>query len=350
VQPEPIRIEPIFTPRIWGARSLAPLYPEKSSLSEPMGEAWLTGADCRVGCGPFAGKTLGAVWRELPAEWRGTRLASTSDFPILVKFIFPREKLSIQVHPDDAYAAAHEQTAGGRGKTEMWHAVSAEADAQVLVGLKPGVDKQKFKQSISANTVEDLFQVHPVHEGDTFFVPAGTPHTIGSGMVLCEVQQYSDLTYRLYDYGRVDGSGKARELHIEKALDVIQFGRSSGGKVPPVQVPHSGAKLSLLAACKYFATERWEFSGHVDFSPDAAHADIFVILSGRGNFETANASGSYRRSEPWLIPASIESIRLVAHEPTVLIRTFVPDLAKLRDNLSRAGLEQAKISQVLFNQ
>jgi mannose-6-phosphate isomerase len=350
VQPAPIRIEPIFTPRIWGARSLAPLYPVKSNLSEPIGEAWLTGADCRIVDGPFAGKTLGAVWRELPAEWRGTRLASTPDFPILVKLIFPREKLSIQVHPDDAYAAAHEQAAGGRGKTEMWHAVSAEAGAQVLVGLKSGIDKQKFRESLSTNAAEDFFQAHAVHEGDTFFVPAGTPHTIGSDMVLCEVQQYSDLTYRLYDYGRVDSSGKARELHIEKAMDVIQFGRSIGGKVSPLQLPQAGAKKYLLAGCKYFATERWEFSGDLDFSPDAAHADIFVVLSGSGNFEIKNASTAYHSGETWLIPASIESMRLTPGEPTVFIRTFVPDLAKLRDNLSRAGLDQAKLSQVLFNQ
>ena len=123
MRPEPTRIEPIFSPRIWGARSLAPLFPEKTNLHEPLGEAWLTGVDCRVANGPFTGKTLGAAWREMPSEWRGTHLASTENFPLLLKFIFPNDKLSIQVHPDDAYAAAHEQAAGGRGKTEMWHAV-----------------------------------------------------------------------------------------------------------------------------------------------------------------------------------------------------------------------------------
>src|SRR5713226_83118 len=162
MRPAPTRIEPIFSPRIWGARSLAPLFPEKSNLAEPLGEAWLTGVDCRVANGPFVGKTLGDAWREMPAEWRGSRLVSTSHFPLLVKFIFPNDKLSIQVHPDDAYAAAHEQAAGGRGKTEMWHAVSAESGARVLVGLKPGVDKEKFLRSLAAHTLENLFQAHEV--------------------------------------------------------------------------------------------------------------------------------------------------------------------------------------------
>src|SRR4029077_15029874 len=119
MRPEPTRIEPIFSPRIWGVRSLAPLFPEKTNWKEPLGEAWLTGVDCRIASGPYAGKTLGEAWREMPVEWRGTRLASTPYFPLLVKFISPADKLSIQVHPDDAFAAAHEQAAGGRGKTEM---------------------------------------------------------------------------------------------------------------------------------------------------------------------------------------------------------------------------------------
>src|SRR5216684_8045630 len=162
MRPEPTRIEPIFSPRIWGARSLAPLYPEKINLKEPLGEAWLTGVDCRVANGPFAGKTLGDAWREMPAEWRGTRLVSTAQFPLLVKFIFPTDKLSIQVHPDDAYAAAHEQAAGGRGKTEMWHAVSSEPGASLLLGLKPGIDKKEFLDAMKQNRLEDAFQSHSV--------------------------------------------------------------------------------------------------------------------------------------------------------------------------------------------
>src|SRR5215510_14699448 len=123
-------------------RSLAPLFPEKTNLAEPIGEVWLTAVDCKVATGPFAGKTLGEAWREMPPEWRGARFAEPSDFPLLIKFIFPNDKLSIQVHPDDAYAAAHEQVSGGRGKTEMWHIVAAKSDTSLLLGLKPGTTKE----------------------------------------------------------------------------------------------------------------------------------------------------------------------------------------------------------------
>ena len=197
LKPEPFRIEPVFSPRIWGAKSLAPLFPEKTNLAEPLGEAWLTGVDCQISNGPFSGKTLGAAWREMPADWRGTRLTSVQDFPLLVKFIFPTDKLSIQVHPDDAYASVHEKAAGGRGKTEMWHIVSAQPGARLLAGLKSGVTKEKFLEALAAHTLEDVFESHEVHAGETFFIPAGTPHTIGPKMVICEIQEYSDITYRV---------------------------------------------------------------------------------------------------------------------------------------------------------
>src|SRR5260370_37513213 len=267
VRPEPFRIEPTFVPRIWGARSLGPLYPEKSNLPEPIGEVWLTGVDCKVASGPFAGKTLGEAWREMPTEWRGTRFTETGDFPILAKFIFPNDKLSIQVHPDDDYAAAHEQAAGGRGKTEMWHMVSAEPGARVLVGLKPGTTKEKFLRALKEHTLEDLFVPYPVQAGDTFFVPARTPHMIDSGMVICEIQEYSDLTYRVYDYGRVDKQGKSRELHIEKALDVIDFGRPRVVKVEPSQIPNPEGTRVLRVACRYFAAERHDFTDPQTWRP-----------------------------------------------------------------------------------
>jgi mannose-6-phosphate isomerase len=188
VRPELIRIDPIFSPRLWGSRSLAPIYPEKTDLPEPLGEAWLTGVDCKIASEPFVGQKLGDAWSAMPEDWRGKRLATYKNLPLLVKFMFPQEKLSIQVHPDDAYAAANEQAAGGKGKTEMWHAVSSTPGASLLLGLKPGTDQNKFLAAMKANTLEEVFQSHSVSAGDTFFVTPGTPHTIGPGVILCEVQ------------------------------------------------------------------------------------------------------------------------------------------------------------------
>ncbi len=349
MRPEPTRIEPIFSPRIWGARSLAPLFPEKSNLTEPLGEAWLTGVDCKIASGPFTGKTLGAAWREMPAEWRGTRLASTSDFPILVKFIFPTDKLSIQVHPDDAYAAAHEQAAGSRGKTEMWHAVFAEPDACVLIGLVPKADKESFVKALETNSLEKLFIHWRVQPGDTFFVPAGTPHTIGPRMVVCEVQEYSDLTYRVYDYGRVDARGNPRDLHIEKALNVIQFGRPISGKASRLPLPGHSLHRSLLAACRYFATERWKVTTPAELSSEDEHFDLLVFLSGAGELTWDTSRAKYRSGECWLIPATLGKFGLSPAEPSKILRTYVPDLAALRAGLETAGHSWQQLEKTVFD-
>ena len=349
MRPAPTRIEPIFSPRLWGARSLAPLYPEKSNLTEPLGEAWLTGVDCRIASGPFAGKTLGAAWREMPAAWRGERFANIDHFPLLVKFIFPTDKLSIQVHPDDAYATAHEQAAGGRGKTEMWHAVSAGPGAGVLVGLVPKADAEHFLRAIETQTLEDLFIHWRVQQGDTFFVPAGTPHTIGPGMVLCEVQEYSDLTYRVYDYGRLDALGKPRELHIEKALDVIEFGRPISGKASRIHLPGHGMEVSLLTACRYFATERWKIAAPIGVHSDPEHFDLLVILAGSGNVTWSSASAMYQSGECWLIPAGLGKFSLNPNELSKILRTYVPDLAALRANLERDGHSWQEIAKTVFD-
>jgi len=328
---------------------LAPLFPEKSNLSEPIGEAWLTGTECKIATGPFAGKKLGEAWKEMPVEWRGEQLAAVMDFPLLVKFIFPTDKLSIQVHPDDAYASTHEKAAGGRGKTEMWHAVSAEAGASVLIGLDPKANERKFREALGSDTMENLFVRWRVQPGDTFFVPAGTPHTIGKDMVLCEVQQYSDLTYRVYDYRRLDGQGKPRELHIEKALDVIQFGRPIAGKVSRVRLPAPRFERVLLAACRYFATERWKNFTQIERQSDGAHFDLFVILSGSGHFVWPGGSAEYQRGECWLIPAGLGKFALNSLEPSKLLRTYVPDLPALRARLERDGHSWQEIAKTVFD-
>jgi mannose-6-phosphate isomerase len=323
VNPEPFRIEPTFSPRIWGARSLAPLYPNKTNLPEPIGEAWLTDVNCRVATGPFAGKTLAEAWKEMPADWRGSRFAEPGDFPLLVKFIFPADKLSIQVHPDDAYASVHEQAAGGRGKTEMWHILSAEPGTQVLVGLKPGVTKAQFLEALEKRTLEDLFQHHSANPGDTFFVPAGTPHTIGPGMVICEVQQYSDLTYRVYDYGRTDAHGKPRELHIQKALDVLEFSGAPVCKVQPRNWVPESKGFETLVECSYFSVSRWDLDRrtHMNLAPPwnaRRNFTVMVPLDGEGEITWISPYGGtgcidFRCGECWFVPAN--AFRSVTYHP-----------------------------------
>src|SRR5437773_5404262 len=281
--------------------------------------------NCRVANGPFAGKTLAEAWREMPAEWRGADFAEPGDFPLLVKFLFPTDKLSIQVHPDDTYASVHEQAAGGRGKTEMWHVVSAKPGASLLLGLKAGVTREKLLEALQNHTLEDLLERHPVHAGDTFFVPARTPHTIGPNMVICEVQEYSDLTYRVYDFGRVDAHGKPRELHIDKALQVTNFGKPVGGKVTPLLLPADGATRSLLAACRHFAAERWECFAKCEIPVDPERFEFIVILEGAGSFAWPDSAARYHRGECWLVPAWQARIDVLPETATSPIRTYVPD-------------------------
>jgi mannose-6-phosphate isomerase len=339
----PARLEPIFSPRPWGAHSLAPFFPEKSNLTEPLGEAWLTGNDCVFASGPYAGKKLADAWQEMPAEWKGTLKGGNDSFPLLVKFLFVEDKLSVQVHPDDDYAARHEQAAGGRGKTEMWYAMRARENAEVMVGLKPGVNVEKFRGAIADGVAEDCLEHIPVYAGDAIFVPAGTAHTIGPGLVLCEIQESSDITYRVYDYNRRDAKGQARALHIEKALEVMRFGKQTGGKIEPVRVERNSVTTTYFAACRYFVAEKWEFERSVARSVPSSHFELLIFLEGSGEIHWAGEHAKYGPAQVWLIPAALSAHELQPNSRSELLRTYVPnDLDELEKHLGSQGVSKAQ--------
>lgn len=316
MKPVPCRLEPQFVPRIWGARSLAPLFPEKTHLEAPVGEVWLTGNDCVFAGGPFAGRALGEAWRAMPPEWAGTRLDTRKPFPLLVKFLFPEDILSIQVHPDDAYARLHEAHTGWTGKTEMWHAIAARPGAEVLVGLKEEITPESFRAAIADGTAENCLKRIPVQAGDTIFVPAGTVHTIGAGLVLCEIQENSDLTYRVFDYHRPGLDGQPRPLHIEKALAVTRFGRQLGGKTPP---------LSRHALhCSYFETRRLDFAEPLAAETRRERFELLIVLEGSGHIEAVGERAGYGRGQAWLLPAALGAYRLAPSAPSAALRSFVP--------------------------
>jgi mannose-6-phosphate isomerase len=345
----PARLEPVFSPRPWGVRSLAPFFPEMSNLAEPVGEAWMTGHECRFANGPFAGKKLGDAWPTMPLEWTGTRLDRAAAFPLLVKFIFPAEKLSVQVHPDDEYAARHEAATGGRGKTEMWYAVRAEPGAEVLLGIKPEVTLEQFKRAITDGTAEHCLKRVPLRAGEAVFVSAGSAHTIGPGFVLCEVQQQSDLTYRVYDYNRRDMRGQPRELHIEKALDVMRFGKQTCGRLEPVRIERNGVSESHFVACKYFATERWDVPHFAHPASSQEHFDLLIVLDGHGaiRWKGGGKRVDYRPAHLWLIPAALGEYEIVPDAETSMLRTYIPgDLTGLRRSLAARGMGDAALSDL----
>jgi mannose-6-phosphate isomerase len=344
----PARLEPIFSPRPWGSRWLAPFFPEKSNLAEPLGEAWMTGSECRFANGPFAGKKLGEAWPEMPPEWAGTRADRTAAFPLLVKFIFTEEKLSVQVHPDDDYAARHEQAAGGRGKTEMWYAIRARSGAEVLVGVKRSVTRDDFKRAIAEGSAEDCLDRVPFGAGEAVFVPAGTAHTIGPGLVLCEIQEHSDLTYRVYDYNRRDAKGQARPLHIEKALEVIRFGKQRGGKIEPVRIREAGAEKTYFASCRYFETVRWDFFEPVPTTTSQGSFDLLIFLEGAGTIQWKSEVVAYRPAQVWMIPAGLGAYTIAPVPPTSLLRTYVPrEPGEFGPALSSKGVKETDWSRLV---
>jgi len=339
---------PEFSPRPWGSLSLAPFFPEHTVLAEPVGEAWMTGNQCRFLNGPFSGRKLGEAWPEMPVEWTGTSIGRDGDFPLLVKFIFSEDKLSVQVHPDDKFAGEHEKSAGGRGKTEMWYVVRAHPGAQVLVGLKPDLTHGDLQTAISSGAAEECLTQIPLRAGDAVFVPAGTVHTIGPGLLLCEIQQHSDLTYRVYDYNRPDAQGKLRPLHIVKAFQVMRFGEQMGGKIDPVRVTRGAVEETHFAACPYFATEKWESSERIDATTIGAHFDLLVFLDGHGKLCCGGDSIHYGPTQVWMLPAALGEYRIEPDSWTSLLRTYVPsDRNEFPGKLASQGIDEATIARLI---
>ena len=244
---EPFQLKPWFSERVWGRLDLRPWYSD-TGTSDPVGEAWLTGPQCVIETGRFTGQTLSEVSSELGGE-----------FPLLVKLLFPNDKLSVQVHPDDAQAQA---VGEARGKTECWYVLGAEPGATVALGLKKGMGAAEVAAAVADRTLEELLEQVPVSVGDMLFVDAGTVHAIGPGVILLETQQTSDVTYRLYDYGR------PRELHLERGLAVMKA-QTAAGKV----VPRLMDGFTRLIEQKYFVVDRFDV-------PKAS--ETAVLFEGRG--------------------------------------------------------------------
>jgi mannose-6-phosphate isomerase len=347
MQPVPSRLDSIIDRRLWGMRDLSPLFPLLTAQDPPIAEIWLTGPSCRLATGPFAGRELSQAWAEMPAEWKGTRCADDAEISLLVKYIFPGDKPSIQVHPDDAYAAKHEAARGGRGKTEMWHVLAAQPGAELFLNLRPGVTPQAFRAAMEDGTLESLVARLPVVPGDTIYVPPGTVHTIGVSIVLCEIQEQSDITYRVYDYKRKDPDGRERQLHVRQAFDVINFGEQAGEKVIPVRHSERGLTQLFLAACRYFATERWEFDRRIGGVTSPGSFELLVILSGSGRIESGNEKQPYGRTQVWFLPAALGAYQIEPEEPTAMLHTSVPDLDAYCRRLDDLGIPREEWSRIV---
>jgi mannose-6-phosphate isomerase len=327
----PFLLRPQFHERVWGARSLAPIYSQETGT--PIGEAWLTGDECQVAHGHLHGRTLAELSQDFGCELVGEASPHEKRFPLLIKFLFPRDKLSVQVHPDDENARHKGQPCG---KTECWYIHSAEPGSQIGLGLKPGTTKAEVERAVRETRLEHLLNWINVRQGEMIYVDAGTVHTIGPGPVIVETQQNSDTTYRLYDYGR------PRELHIESALEATKE-RTYAGKVVPAQaVTDQGrTQLNLVTSPsfivdKFRLTRPWQFQ-----RPKHARRSVWclVTMQGCGMLESeGTAPVNFCAGEAVVIPASVERFILkpqweleflcsslpveqVAHPETVLLES-----------------------------
>jgi mannose-6-phosphate isomerase len=317
----PLLMSPAFDPRPWGTLDLAPIYPNHK-FHERIGEAWLTGDDCVVSNGPLARHTLSELSKKFGLELVGTAAPDPHRFPLLLKFLFPEDKLSVQVHPDDATAQHFGEP---WGKTECWYVAHARPGSQVALGLKPGVTREQFEQAIQQRRADELLNWINVYRGEMIYVAGGTVHTLGPGSILVETQQQSDATYRLYDYGR------PRPLHLEQGLASLKE-RVASGKVirpAPVNIKDSKNRLSSMIAAPYFTVDLLELKEPHNFlTRDVSGKDsaqILVAVEGCGIVEVqGRAPVTLAKGDAVVIPAAFSEFSVRPQWAVEFLKASVP--------------------------
>ena len=293
----PIKLTPVFKDYIWGGNKLLTDYNKITDLEKVAESCELSthpDGESVVATGIYKGLTLSEYIKRNGKECVGSCAAGLNFFPILIKLIDAKDNLSVQVHPDDEYALMHE---GGYGKTEMWYVLDCEPDSYLYYGLNRTLTKEEFRQHIENNTILDVLNKVPVHKGDVFFIPAGTIHAIGAGIVICEIQQNSNTTYRVYDYSRKGKDGKQRELHIEKALDVADLAQA------PALKPISHENIDLLASCKYFTVCRLHTENKTTVKIDKTSFHSLIVTEGNGMIRMNNIETEFNMGDSIFIPA-----------------------------------------------
>ncbi len=313
----PFRLRPWFRTRVWGVRDLAPWY-DYEVVGEPIGEVWLSGDDSVVDSGPLTGQTFVDVFHQYAEDLLGASSVHQERFPLLIKVLFPHDKLSVQVHPGDAMAREYGEP---HGKTECWYALEAEPGAAVALGLRTRTTIEQVRSAIVANTLESLLEWVPVEKGDMIFVDAGTIHAIGPGVVLLETQQNSDMTYRLYDYGR------PRELHLEKGLQATRI-TTEAGKVEPRTVPPDGhGDHAILVESNYFRVDRYRIAddtiatSFAPLTPEHNTVQLIFVAAGAGELHSKGEESIHlRRGELAIVPACTAEWSLTPDEPMEFLR------------------------------
>jgi mannose-6-phosphate isomerase len=317
----PLLMSPVFDPRPWGTTDLSPIYPNHR-FEEKIGESWLTGDDGKVANGPLGGKSLAELSVRYGRDLVGEATNDPSRFPLLTKFLFPHEKLSVQVHPDDEAARRAGQPCG---KTECWYVAHAKPGAQIALGLKPGATRAQFEHAIQQQRAEELLNWINVFPGEMIYVAGGTVHTLGPGSIIVETQQQSDTTYRLYDYGR------PRELHLKEGLAAVKESVPSGKVIRPAPTVVDGTKnrRSPLVASPFFVVDMFELKEPQDFrtrdEAGKSSVQILVAVDGCGIVEALGTEPvTLAKGDAVVVPAAIDSFQVRPQWTVEFLKAALP--------------------------
>jgi mannose-6-phosphate isomerase len=323
----PLRFEPIYQYRPWGGRSLADLLATPLPGDGPIGEAWVLSDrpdhPSRVADGPLTGRTIGQLMEQCPVQVMGKLAGRFHRFPLLLKFLDAREMLSVQVHPSDVHTDLI--PAGESGKTEAWVVLEAGTHSRIYAGLKPGTTAEDLRRALANGTVAEHLACFTPKAGDSVFIPAGTVHTLGGGVVVFEVQQNSDVTFRLYDWDHVDAkTGQPRALQVDQALACVDFAASAGGLVVPVVEATTPVVREKLFDCDPFRLCR--LRGQSPFTVGAAGVPrVLVCIEGAGQVEHGGAAYAVGRGDVWLLPAAIGACSFQPQGTVSVLEIEIPE-------------------------
>jgi len=323
----PLRFEPIYQYRLWGGRRLSNLLSTPLPGDEPIGEAWvLSDRDdhqSQVANGPLKGRTIGDLMDQFQEPLMGKMALRFRHFPLLLKFLDAHELLSVQVHPSDAHPELI--PAGDTAKTEAWVVIDAEKGSHIYTGLRSGTTSGSLRQSLDDGTIADHLVCIAPKDGDAVFIPAGTVHTLGGGVVVFEVQQNSDVTFRLYDWGHVDAkTGQPRLLQVDHALASIDFRENTGGLVTPFIVTTTPVERERLFYCEHFLL--WRLRGDSPFNVGAAEMPrVLVCIQGSGWFEGSGSAYGVNKGEVWLLPAVVGVCEFHPNNAVILLEIALPE-------------------------
>jgi len=325
--PYPLRFEPIYQYRLWGGRRLGDLLTEPLPGNGPIGEAWALSDredhPSRVADGPLKGRTIAQLLEQFPQQMLGKLAGRFGRFPLLLKFLDALEMLSVQVHPSDAHPDL--LPANETGKTEAWVVLEAGPKSRIYSGLKPGATEADLRKALTNGGVAECLAYFTPQPGDAVFTPAGTVHALGGDIVVFEVQQNSDVTFRLFDWNHIDATtGKPRTLQVDQALACIDFGEHAGGLVAPVVEATTPVKRERLFNCEQFRLSRLQ--GNAPFAVGAPGApSVLVCIWGAGQIEQAGAAYAVAKGNVFLLPAAIGACTFQPRGAVSMLEIEIPE-------------------------